>query len=162
MFREPDEFLFSFNSPLGACPVCGGLGKIIGVSEDLVIPDKSLSIYDGAIACWRGDKMGWFRERLISLSEKLDIPIFEPWCNLPQRVKDMIWEGVPSDNEEETLVGINEFFRWVETQRYKIQYKYMLSRFSGRTTCHSCHGSRLRPEASYDRISGKPLAKCFP
>ncbi len=157
IFREPDEYLFSFNSPLGACPTCGGLGKIIGISEDLVIPDKTKSLYDGAIAPWRGDKMGWFKDHLIEVSERYGIPIFEPWCKLSQEVKDKIWNGVPAATEEESLIGISEFFRWVESNRYKIQYKFMLNRFSGRTVCHDCHGSRLRKEALYVRIGGKTI-----
>ena len=162
-FREPDEYLFSFNSPLGACPVCGGLGKIIGVSEDLVIPDKSLSIYDGAIACWRGEKMGWFKDHLVEVSGKYGIPIFEPYCKLSQEIKDLIWKGDPPaegqnyDDDPTRLIGIQEFFDWVETQRYKIQYKYMLSRFSGRATCHACGGSRLRPEALWVRVGGHTI-----
>lgn len=153
-FRQPDEYMFSFNSPLGACPTCGGLGKIIGVSEDLVVPDKTKSIYDGAIACWRGDKMGWFKDHLIEVSERYGIPIFEPWCQLSQDVRNLIWDGVPAEKEEDALIGLNEFFRWVETQRYKIQFRYMLSRFSGRTSCHDCHGSRLRKDALYVRVGG--------
>lgn len=156
-FREPDEYLFSFNSPLGACPVCGGLGKIIGISEDLVIPDKSKSIYDGAIAPWRGDKMGWFREQLINVSELYDIDIFAPWCKLPEKTRELIWKGCKASTEEKTLIGLDEFFRWVESNRYKIQYKYMLSRFSGRTNCHECNGSRLRKEAHYVRVAGKDI-----
>ena len=164
-FHEPDDYLFSFNSPLGACPVCGGLGKIIGISEDLVIPDKTKSIYDGCIACWRGDKMGWFRDHLIELAPRYGIPIFEPWCNLSQEVRNLIWDGEPVkegesyDSDPDRLVGISEFFQWVETQRYKIQYKYMLSRFSGRATCHACHGSRLRPEAHYVRVGGRTISE---
>ena len=158
-FREPDEYLFSFNSPLGACPVCGGLGKIIGVSEDLVVPDKSKSIYDGAIACWRGDKMGWFKDHLVQVAERYHIPIFEPYCNLSPEVKDLLWNGHSVEGDEDSIIGINEFFTWVEANRYKIQYKYMLSRFSGRTTCHACHGSRLRPEALYVRVGGKTIAE---
>lgn len=162
-FREPDEYLFSFNSPLGACPVCGGLGQIIGISEDLVVPDKTKSLYDGAIACWRGEKMGWFKDHLVEVSGKYGIPIFEPYCQLSQKVKDLIWEGDrPKDGEdydsdETRLVGINEFFEWVNTQKYKIQFKYMLSRFSGRAVCHSCHGSRLRKEALYVKVGGKTI-----
>ena len=153
-FRKPDEYLFSFNSPLGACPACGGLGKIIGVSEDLVVPDKTKSIYDGAIACWRGDKMGWFKDHLVLVAQRYGIPVFEPYCKLSERVRRMIWDGVPAENEEDAVIGINEFFRWVETQKYKIQFKFMLSRFSGRTTCPECHGSRLRKEALYVKVGG--------
>ena len=157
-FIEPDDFLFSFNSPLGACPVCGGLGKIIGISEDLVVPDKTKSIYDGAIACWRGEKMGWFKDHLVRLAPKYGIDAFKPWCELSDREKDVIWNARNPSQDENQLFGINEFFEWVETQRYKIQYKFMLSRFSGRTTCHSCKGSRLRKEALYVRVGGKTIA----
>ena len=156
-FQKPDEYLFSFNSPLGACPVCGGLGKIIGISEDLVVPDKTLSIYDGAIACWRGEKMGWFKEDLIRKAERYGIPLFEPWCKLPQEVTDKIWHGVYAASEEERLWGLDDFFRWVDKQKYKIQFKYMMSRYSGRTVCHSCGGSRLRPEALYVKVDGKTI-----
>ena len=158
-FREPDEYLFSFNSPLGACTVCGGLGKIIGVSEDLVVPDKTLSIYDGAIACWRGDKMGWFKDRLVRLADRYGIRIFEPYCNLSQQEKDLIWKSRSVEGDDDSLVGINEFFQWVESNRYKVQYRFMLSRFSGRTTCHACHGSRLRPEALYVKVGGRNIAE---
>ena len=156
-FAKPDEYLFSFNSPLGACPVCGGLGQIIGISEDLVVPDKSKTIYDGAIACWRGDKMGWFKDQLVRNSTRYGIPIFEPYCNLSQEVKDLIWKGYAADTEEDSIIGINEFFRWVESNRYKVQYKYMLSRYSGRTVCHECGGSRLRREALYVKVGGKTI-----
>ena len=156
-FREPDEYLFSFNSPLGACPVCGGLGKIIGISEDLVIPDKTKSIYDGAIACWRGDKMGWFKDHMVEVAERYGIPVFEPYCKLSPAVKDIIWNGHSVEGDEGSIIGINEFFAWVESNRYKIQYKYMLSRYSGRTTCHECGGSRLRKEALWVRIGGKNI-----
>ena len=156
-FAKPDEYLFSFNSPLGACPVCGGLGQIIGISEDLVVPDKSKTIYDGAIACWRGDKMGWFKDRLVQNSSRYGIPIFEPYCNLSQEVKDLIWKGYAAETEEDSIIGLNEFFRWVESNRYKVQYKYMLSRYSGRTVCHECGGSRLRKEALYVKGGGKTI-----
>ena len=156
-FQQPDEYLFSFNSPLGACPVCGGLGKIIGISEDLVVPDKSKSIYDGAIACWRGEKMGWFKDLIVRNSVKFGIPIFEPYCNLSQEVKDKIWKGCPAETEEESIIGLNDFFKWVEQNRYKIQYKYMLGRYSGKTVCQECGGSRLRKEALYVRVAGKNI-----
>lgn len=156
-FSRPDEYLFSFNSPLGACPVCGGLGQIIGISEDLVVPDKSKSIYDGAIACWRGDKMGWFKDLVVKNSLKYDIPIFEPYCNLSQEVRDKLWKGCPAETEEDSIIGLDEFFRWVEANRYKVQYKYMLNRYSGKTVCNSCGGSRLRKEALYVKVGGKTI-----
>ena len=156
-FGEPDEYRFSSNSPRGACPVCGGLGKVIGISEDLVIPDKALSIYDGAIACWRGEKMGWFREHLINVAGRYGIPVFEPYCNLSDEVKSMIWEGRKAETEEDSLIGLNEFFKWVESNKYKIQYKYLLSRFSGRTVCGECKGSRLRKDALYVKVGGKNI-----
>ena len=164
-FPKPDEYLFSFNSPLGACPDCGGLGKIIGISEDLVIPDKSRSIYDGAVACWRGDKMSWFRDHLVEQAERCGIDIFSPYCRLDERSRTLLWEGEPvregesPDSDPNRLIGINEFFRFVESQRYKIQYRYMLSRFSGRTTCPSCHGSRLRKEALWVKVGGRTIAQ---
>ena len=158
-FRQPDEYLFSFNSPLGACPVCGGLGKIIGISEDLVVPDKTRSIYDGAIACWKGEKMGWFRDHLVKVAPRYGIPVFEPYCNLSREVKDLIWEGHSVEGDDGSIIGINEFFKWIEANRYKIQNKFMLNRFSGRTTCHSCHGTRLRPEALYVKVGGRTIAE---
>ena len=156
-FSQPDEYLFSFNSPLGACPVCGGLGEIIGISEDLVVPDKSRTIYDDAIACWRGEKMGWFRDLLVKNAAKFGIPIFEPYHNLTQEQRDKIWNGCPAANEEDSIIGLNEFFKWVEQNKYKIQYKYMLSRYSGKTICHECGGSRLRREALYVKVGGKNI-----
>ena len=157
-FREPDEYLFSFNSPLGACPECGGLGKIIGISEDLVIPDKTKTIYDGAVACWRGDKMSWFKDLVVKNAEKYDIPVFTPYCKLTEGQKKTLWTARSNGVMDETaIVGIDEFFEWVNQNRYKIQYKYMLSRYSGRTTCHACGGSRLRKEALYVRVGGKNI-----
>ena len=156
-FRQPDEYLFSFNSPLGACPVCGGLGEIIGISEDLVVPDKSRTLYDDAIACWRGEKMGWFKQLLVKNAAKFGIPIFEPYHNLTQEQRDKIWNGCPAATEDESIIGLNEFFRWVDQNKYKIQYKYMLSRYSGKTVCHECGGSRLRKEALYVKVGGKNI-----
>ncbi len=156
-FRRPDEYLFSFNSPLGACPVCGGLGKIIGISEDLVVPDKTKSIYDGAIACWRGEKMSWFKDQLIKNAERLGISIFEPYCKLTDEQKRIIWTYRGDYEDPDAYCGIDQFFEWVESNRYKIQYKYMLSRYSGRTTCTACGGSRLRKEALYVKVAGKTI-----
>ena len=158
-FQKPDEYLLSFNSPLGACPTCGGLGKIIGISEDLVIPDKSKSIYDGAIACWRGDKMGWFKDHLVHVAPRYGIRPFEPYCNLTEKEKEIIWNGHSVEGDDESIVGIKEFFDWVHTQRYKIQYKFMENRFSGRTVCYDCHGSRLRKEALYVKVAGRNIAE---
>lgn len=156
-FSMPDDYMFSFNSPIGACKVCGGLGNVIGVSEDLVIPDKTKSIYDGAIACWRGDKMGWFNDHLIQVADRYNIPIFTPWCELSEEARKTIWYGHSVDGDDESIVGIKEFFDWVETQRYKIQFRFMLNRFSGRTVCPDCGGSRLRKDALYVRVGGKNI-----
>ena len=169
-FSKPDDYMFSFNSPLGACPKCGGLGKIIGVSEDLVVPDKTKSLFEGAIACWRGEKMGWFRDHLVEVADKYGIPIFEPYCKLPQRIKNLLWRGDrpaattaqtednarPAENNDaaDRLIGIDEFFEWVETQKYKVQFRYMLSRFSGKAVCPECGGSRLRKDALWVKVGG--------
>ncbi len=158
-FKVADEYMFSFNSPLGACPVCGGLGKIIGVSEDLVVPDKTKTIYDGAIACWKGEKMGWFKDHLVKVASRYDIPVFTPYCQLTAKQKDVIWNGHSVEGDDNSIVGIREFFDWVESNRYKIQYKYMLSRFSGRTTCNACGGTRLRPDASYVKVGGRTISE---
>ena len=156
-FQEPDEYMFSFNSPLGACPDCGGLGQIIGISEDLVVPDKSKSIYDGAIACWRGEKMSWFKDQMVKNAYKHSLPVFEPYWNLSEEEKNLVWNGFKADTEEESIIGLNEFFKWVESNKYKIQYKYMLSRYSGRTVCRTCGGSRLRKDALYVKVGGKNI-----
>ena len=156
-FQEPDEYMFSFNSPLGACPDCGGLGQIIGISEDLVVPDKSKSIYDGAIACWRGEKMSWFKDQMVKNAYKHSLPVFEPYCNLSEEEKNLVWNGFKADTEEASIIGLNEFFKWVESNKYKIQYKYMLSRYSGRTVCRTCGGSRLRKDALYVKVGGKNI-----
>ena len=158
-FRKPDDYLFSFNSPLGACPECGGLGSIIGISEDLVIPDKSRSLYDGAISCWRGEKMGWFKDRLIEAAQYHGINAFVPYCELTENQRSKIWEMECVEDDPRTFVGLNEFFRWVDSQKYKVQYRYMLSRFSGKTRCTSCHGSRLRQEALWVKVGGCTIAQ---
>ncbi len=156
-FAVPTDYIFSFNSPLGACPECGGLGKVIGISEDLVIPDKSKSIYDGAIACWRGEKMSWFKDLIVSNASKYGIDIFTPYCKLSEKTRDFIWNARSEKDDPNSIVGINEFFEWVDTQKYKIQYKYMLSRFSGKAVCPVCHGSRLKKEALYVKVAGKNI-----
>ena len=156
-FAVPTDYMFSFNSPLGACPECGGLGKVIGISEDLVIPNKSKSIYDGAIACWRGEKMSWFKDLIVSNASKYVIDIFTPYCKLSEKTRDFIWNARSEKDDPNSIVGINEFFEWVDTQKYKIQYKYMLSRFSGKAVCPVCHGSRLKKEALYVKVAGKNI-----
>ena len=150
-FEQPTEHLFSYNSPLGACPVCGGYGKTIGIDEALVIPDPTLSIYQGAVTCWRGEMMKQLNEELIMNAAKFDFPIHKPYIELTPEQKRVLWEG------NAWFTGIDPFFKWVESQRYKIQYKYMLSRYSGKTTCHACGGSRLRPEALYVKVGGKNI-----
>lgn len=159
VFEKPNDYMFSFNSPIGACKECGGLGKVMGISEDLVVPDKTKSIYDGAIACWRGEKMSWFKDLLIRNADSLGIDIFAPYCRLSEREKDLVWNSRSNPQEPESLVGINEFFEWVDTQKFKIQFKYMLTRFSGKAQCPSCHGCRLKKEALYVRLGGKNIAE---
>jgi len=150
-FEEPSEHLFSYNSPLGACPVCGGYGKTIGIDEALVVPDPTLSVYQGAIACWRGEMMKQLNDELVMNAYKFDFPIHKPYIELTPEQKETLWRG------NEFFTGIDPFFKWVESQRYKIQYKYMLSRYSGKTTCHACGGSRLRPEALYVKVGGRNI-----
>ena len=148
LFEEPSTQLFSFNNPYGACRTCEGFGSIIGIDEDLVIPDKSLSVYDGAIVCWRGDKMKEWNEELILKAYKFDFPIHRPVYELTQEQKNLLWTG------NSYFQGISAFFKWVETQAYKIQYRVMLSRYRGRTVCPDCRGTRLRSDANYVRVNG--------
>lgn len=152
-FEEPSTQLFSFNNPYGACKRCEGFGSIIGIDEDLVIPDKSLSVYDGAIVCWRGDKMKEWNEKLIKTSYKFDFPIHRPIYNLTIEERNLLWKG------NEYFEGLNDFFKWVEAQAYKIQYRVMLSRYRGRTTCPDCQGTRLRSDANYVKIAGKSITE---
>ena len=150
-FEEPSTQLFSFNNPYGACKRCEGFGSIIGIDEDLVMPDKSLSVYEGAIVCWRGDKMKEWNEQLIRSSYKFDFPIHRPVFELPRDQRKLLWEG------NNYFKGIDSFFQWVESQAYKIQYRVMLSRYRGRTMCPDCRGTRLRKDAAYVLINGKSI-----
>lgn len=150
-FEEPTEQLFSFNSPLGACPTCEGFGKVIGIDEHLVIPNRALSIYDGAILCWRGDVMGEWKNELCLNAAKFDFPIFEPYYKLTEEQRQLLWTG------NEYFHGLNEFFEMLHQNQYKIQYRVMLSRYRGKTTCPTCHGSRLKPEAAYVKVGGKNM-----
>lgn len=151
-FDKPEEWMFNFNSPLGACPVCGGLGQIIGIDESLVIPNAALSVYQDAIACWRGNTMSWFKEQLVLNAHKFDFPIHTPYNLLTPEQKRTLWEG------NEHFYGINAFFKELEAKRYKIQNKYMISRYSGRTVCNACGGHRLKREATYVKVGGKSIA----
>ena len=158
-FEEPSDNLFSFNSPVGACPECQGFGKIIGIDEHLVIPNTTLSIYDGCVVCWHGEKMGMWKDEFCRRAAKDDFPIFEPYYNLTQKQKDMLWHGLPSDSHKDIhdQVSIDAFFQMVTENQYKIQYRVMLSRYRGKTNCPKCHGTRLKPEANYVKIGGRSI-----
>ena len=160
-FEEPSDNMFAFNSPLGACPTCEGFGSIIGIDEKLVIPNQSMSLYDGCVVCWRGEKMGMWLKEFIRRAEPYNFPIFKPYFELTQKEKDWLWHGLPSekDREPHDRVSIDEFFRMVKENQYKIQYRVMLSRFRGKTVCPDCRGTRLKKEASYVKIGGKSITE---
>lgn len=150
-FQEPNDLMFSFNSPVGACPECEGFGKVVGIDEDLVIPNKGLSLYEGAVVCWKGDKMGEWKNYFISKAHLFGFPIHRPYNQLTDGQRDLLWNG------NGQVEGIWDFFRMLEENQYKIQYRVMLARYRGKTTCPSCHGSRLKPEALYVRIGGHTI-----
>lgn len=150
-FMEPNVHLFSFNNPYGACPTCEGYGDVIGVDEDLVIPNTALSVYDNAIFPWRGDSMGWYRDQLVNNAYKFDFPIHKPWFELSPEQQQLVWDG------NEHFEGLHSFFSYLESKNYKIQNRVMLSRYRGKTKCSTCHGKRLRPEASYVKINDTSL-----
>jgi len=150
-FEEPSEHLFSFNNPIGACPLCEGYGKIIGIDEDLVIPDQNLSVYQDAVACWRGETMKKWKERLIANSGLFDFPIHKPYYLLGEEQKALLWKG------NRYFYGINRFFDHLEEKKYKIQYRVLLSRYRGKTVCPECKGTRLRKEAGYVKVAGRNL-----
>ena len=152
-FEEPNDQMFSFNSPLGACPECEGFGKVIGIDEHLVVPNRSLSVYDGAVVCWRGEKMGEWRDMVIRGAERAGFPIFTPYYELTDEQRRMLWEGTPY------FEGINAFFRMLQENQYKIQYRVMLARYRGKTVCPKCHGTRLKPEAGYVRVGGRTVSE---
>lgn len=152
-FEEPSDQMFSFNSPLGACPTCEGFGKIIGIDERLVIPNRSLSVYDGAVMCWRGEKMGEWLQEFLREAPAHDFPIFAPYYELTDAQKDYLWHGP----REKTC--IDSFFKMLEENQYKIQYRVMLARYRGKTTCPECHGSRLKKEALYVKVGGHNIAE---
>ena len=152
-FEEPTDQMFSFNSPIGACPVCEGFGRVIGIDEHLVVPNRSLSVYDGAVVCWRGEKMGEWRDMVIRGAEKAGFPIFTPYYELTDEQRRMLWEGT------RYFEGINAFFKMLQENQYKIQYRVMLARYRGKTICPACHGTRLKPEANYVRVGGKSISE---
>ncbi|TFG43745.1 MAG: excinuclease ABC subunit A, partial [Bacteroidia bacterium] len=150
-FEEPTEYFFSFNNPIGACPACEGYGKIIGIDESLVIPDQNLSVYQDAIACWRGESMKKWKERLISGAEMFNFPIHKAYYQLTEEQKQIIWNG------NRYFYGLNRFFEHLEEKKYKIQYRVLLSRYRGKTVCPECKGTRLKKETSYVKVSGKTM-----
>lgn len=150
-FIEPSDQLFNFNNPFGACPRCEGFGCTIGIDEDLVIPNQSLSIYEDAVVCWRGEKMSEWKRDFIHVASRISFPIHKPYNQLTDEQKKILWEG------NSTFPGIRGFFAWIETQQHKIQYRVMLARYRGKTMCPECRGTRLRPEASYVRVNDKTI-----
>lgn len=158
-FVHPSDNLFSFNSPLGACTECEGFGSVIGIDERLVIPDTTLSVYDGCVQCWHGDKMKVWKEEFCRRAAEDDFPIFTPYLDLTIKQRDMLWHGLPSDKRrpKNQQVSIDAFFEMVKDNQYKIQYRVMMSRYRGRTVCPVCHGTRLKPEASWVKIAGMAI-----
>ena len=153
VFQRPFEHMFSFNNPLGACPRCEGYGRVVGIDEDLVIPDKSKTVYDDAVVCWRGETMKWWKEQLVMNASKFGFPIHKPFHELTEEQRRLLWRG------NEYFHGLDEFFEFLEKERYKIQFRVMLSRYTGKTTCPDCGGARLRPEASYVKIGGRAITE---
>ena len=158
-FEEPTEQMFSFNSPIGACPDCEGFGRIVGIDEDLVIPNKALSIYDGAVFCWRGEKMGEWKNEFCRHAPKDNFPIFEPYYNLTQEQKDYLWHKGPWIEEYGEHISIDNFFDMVKANQYKIQYRVMLARYRGKPICPTCHGTRLKKEASYVKVGNASITE---
>ena len=151
-FEEPSPNLFSFNNPYGACPTCEGFSQVLGIDADLVIPDRRLSVYDGAVAAWRGEKLDWWRKQFIKVSAGTGFPVHKPIADLPDKHYNLLWEGI-------NKIGINDFFKDVESQLYKVQYRVLLSRYRGRTTCPECKGYRLRKEALYVKVGEKHIGE---
>ncbi len=158
-FEEPNDNMFSFNSPIGACPTCEGFGSVIGIDEKLVVPNSTLSVYDGCVQCWHGEKMKMWQEEFCRRAARDHFPIFKPYFQLSQKEKEWLWHGLPSDVRRgaHDRVCIDSFFQMVKENQYKIQYRVMLSRFRGRTVCPDCHGTRLKKEATYVKIGGRSI-----
>ena len=158
-FERPNDNMFAFNSPAGACPECEGYGKIMGIDHKLVIPNTSLSVYDGCVQCWHGEKLGMWKEEFCRRAAKDKFPIFEPYYNLTKTQKEMLWHGLPSDKAPDGKVCIDSFFQMVKENQYKIQYRVLLSRYRGKTTCPVCHGSRLKKEATWVKVGGMSITE---
>ena len=161
-FEEPNENMFSFNSPLGACPTCEGFGSIIGIDEKLVIPNSTLSVYDGCVQCWHGEKMQVWKDEFCRRARLVDFPIFKPYLELSSQEKEWLWHGLPSDHNgdgtmKEDAVCVDSFFQMMKNNQYKIQYRVMLSRYRGKTICPDCHGARLKKETSWVKIGGRSI-----
>ena len=152
-FEEPSVNLFAFNNPFGACKTCEGFGSIIGIDEDLVIPNKSLSVFEEAIVCWKGEKMSEWKDQLVNNAYKFDFPIHKPWYQLTPEQQNLVWNG------NEYFGGLHDFFRMVEENTYKIQYRVMLSRYRGKTACPDCNGTRLRKDANFVKVGEKSISE---
>jgi len=152
-FEEPSDLMFNFNSPAGACPVCEGFGKTMGIAEELVIPDSLLSVYEDAVVCWKGEKMSEWKNDFIRYASKYDFPIHKPYHELTREQKDLLWHG------KDAVKGIDDFFRFVEENQYKIQYRVMYARYRGKTICPACKGLRLKPQASHVKVGGKTISE---
>ena len=161
MFEEPTEHMFSFNSPIGACPTCEGFGKIMGIDESLVIPNQEMSVYEGAVFCWRGDKMSAWKTEFCRIASSYDFPIFEPYYNLTQEQKDFLWHGATDamGNPTADIPCIDRFFDMLRENQYKIQYRVMLARYRGKEICPTCHGTRLKREANYVKVGGRSITE---
>ena len=162
-FEEPNDNMFSFNSPMGACPTCEGFGSVIGIDEKLVIPNSTLSVYDGCVQCWHGDKMKTWQDEFCRRAQADNFPIFTPYYELTREQKNMLWHGLPSERKKDrTLradsISIDSFFQMVKENQYKIQYRVMMSRYRGKTVCPTCHGTRLKEEASWVKINGRSIS----
>lgn len=157
-FEMPSDQMFSFNSPLGACPTCEGFGRVMGIDEGLVVPNRALSIYEGAVVCWRGDKMGEWKNEFIRRAEKYQFPIFTPYYQLSREQLDLLWHGTVKGKQVEE-VCLDTFFQMVKDNQYKIQYRVMLARYRGKTTCPTCYGTRLKKEANYVKIGGRSISE---
>ena len=160
-FEEPNDNMFSFNSPLGACPTCEGFGRVIGIDEKLVIPDSSLSVYDGCVQCWHGEKMTTWKDEFCRRATKDNFPIFKPYFELTKAEKESLWKGLPSERKKDIhdRICIDTFFQMLKENQYKIQYRVMLSRYRGKTVCPDCHGTKLKKEATWVKIGGMAITE---